>query len=53
MFGTIPLEFILFSAIEFEWGLVFAIAYRDTSAQGGRVTIPSERRCLTRAIVLC
>ena len=31
---------------------MFAIAYRDTSAQGGRVTIPSQRRCLARAIVL-
>ena len=31
---------------------MFAIAYRDTSTQGGRVTIPSQRRCLARAIVL-
>jgi len=31
---------------------VFAFTYRHTSAQGGRVTIPSQRRCLARAIVL-
>ena len=31
---------------------MFAFTYRRTSAQGGRITIPSQRHCLARAIVL-